>query len=209
MEIIGKTGTTSDAKDVWFMGASPDLATGVWMGYDQPKPLGYGSAGGRWCGPVFADFMRVAVPYWKSRPDKADAKAGRRQARDRAATLHCRSKQKTCQRADLHRDRAVGDQGVPGNCGARIFGGGRRGRAISADVHARRPTRPRTLDNGAERPRAGDLGFDPAREGEGEGEDAPVRQGNRDNVPVGDGFPPASDAPPMSTAPTRASTARL
>ena len=65
LEIIGKTGTTSANKDVWFMGASPDLVTGVWMGYDTPKPLGYGSAGGKWCGPVFADFMRQAVPIWK------------------------------------------------------------------------------------------------------------------------------------------------
>ena len=38
--LAGKTGTTNDAKDTWFMGFSPDLVVGVWMGYDQPESLG-------------------------------------------------------------------------------------------------------------------------------------------------------------------------
>ncbi len=67
VDIIGKTGTTSSNKDVWFMGASPQLVCGVWMGYDQPKPLGYGSAGGKWCGPVFREYMQQALPIWKAR----------------------------------------------------------------------------------------------------------------------------------------------
>ena len=203
MEIIGKTGTTSDAKDVWFMGASPDLATGVWMGYDQPKPLGYGSAGGRWCGPVFADFMRVAVPYWKSKPDKMmqklveDKRATERQryiAEQNKSLVSVRICTETgllatkeCPETEVRKFSAAG--GAP-----RTF----------CDVHTRQPTRPRTLGSGGERPRAGDLGFDPARErGRDGGDEAPVRQGNRDNVPVGDGFPPARDAPPMSTVPAR------
>jgi penicillin-binding protein 1A len=38
--IAGKTGTTNDAKDVWFVGFSPDLAVGVYLGYDKPRSLG-------------------------------------------------------------------------------------------------------------------------------------------------------------------------
>ncbi len=67
VELIGKTGTTSSNKDVWFMGASPQLVTGVWMGYDTPKPLGFGSSGGKWCGPAFREFMREALPIWQAR----------------------------------------------------------------------------------------------------------------------------------------------
>jgi 1A family penicillin-binding protein len=67
VELLGKTGTTSSNKDVWFMGASPELVCGVWMGYDQPKPLGGSSAGGRWCGPVFREYMEQALPIWKAR----------------------------------------------------------------------------------------------------------------------------------------------
>jgi len=66
IELIGKTGTTSSNKDVWFMGASQQLVTGVWMGYDRPQPLGYGSAGGKWCGPAFRQFMLEALPVWES-----------------------------------------------------------------------------------------------------------------------------------------------
>lgn len=66
VDVIGKTGTTSSNKDVWFMGATKDLVTGVWMGYDRPKPLGYGSAGGKWCGPVWRAFMVPAINIWRS-----------------------------------------------------------------------------------------------------------------------------------------------
>src|SRR5690606_5334273 len=44
--IAGKTGTTNDEKDVWFIGFSPDLVAGVYLGYDTPRPLGRGSTGG-------------------------------------------------------------------------------------------------------------------------------------------------------------------
>jgi penicillin-binding protein 1A len=58
--IAGKTGTTNDAKDVWFIGFSSNIAAGCYIGYDQPRSLG-GVSGGGFCGPVFEDFMRVAV----------------------------------------------------------------------------------------------------------------------------------------------------
>jgi penicillin-binding protein 1A len=58
--IAGKTGTTNDAKDVWFVGYSSTIAAGCYIGYDQPRSLGNASGGGL-CGPVFAEFMREAV----------------------------------------------------------------------------------------------------------------------------------------------------
>jgi membrane peptidoglycan carboxypeptidase len=59
-EIIGKTGTTSSQKDVWFMGASHNLVTGVWIGYDRPHRLP-GSSGGGWSAPTWQQFMRRAI----------------------------------------------------------------------------------------------------------------------------------------------------
>lgn len=56
----GKTGTTNDFKDGWFMGFSPDLVAGVYVGYDTPKPLA-GEAGGTVAAPIFRDFMKIAL----------------------------------------------------------------------------------------------------------------------------------------------------
>ncbi|MGQ0533046.1 MAG: penicillin-binding protein 1A, partial [Caulobacteraceae bacterium] len=57
----GKTGTTNDYKDAWFIGFSPDLVVGVWAGFDQPRDMGEGETGGRIAAPVFRDFMRQAL----------------------------------------------------------------------------------------------------------------------------------------------------
>ncbi len=57
----GKTGTTNEEKDAWFVGFSPDLAVGVFMGFDSPKPMGRGSTGGQLAAPVFRDFMIKAL----------------------------------------------------------------------------------------------------------------------------------------------------
>jgi penicillin-binding protein 1A len=59
--LAGKTGTTNDEKDVWFVGFSPDLAIGVYIGYDKPKPLGRGSTGGHVAAPIAKDFLKVAL----------------------------------------------------------------------------------------------------------------------------------------------------
>jgi len=64
--IAGKTGTTNDAKDVWFVGFSPDLAVGVFMGYDRPRSLGGSATAGRYAAPIFRDFMMQAL---KGKPD--------------------------------------------------------------------------------------------------------------------------------------------
>ncbi len=57
----GKTGTTNDARDVWFVGYTSNIVAGCYIGHDQPRPLGRGASGGGMCGPVFNDFMREAV----------------------------------------------------------------------------------------------------------------------------------------------------
>lgn len=64
--LAGKTGTTNEAKDVWFVGYSPDLAVGVYLGFDKPKSLGDSATAGQYAAPVFRDFMAQAL---KDRPD--------------------------------------------------------------------------------------------------------------------------------------------
>ncbi len=59
--ISGKTGTTNDAKDVWFIGFTPKIAAGCYIGFDTPRNMGPGAFGGTLCGPVFSEFMRVAL----------------------------------------------------------------------------------------------------------------------------------------------------
>lgn len=54
----GKTGTTDEGKDVWFIGMTPDLVAGVWLGFDQPAPIGAGASGSRMAAPVWADVMK-------------------------------------------------------------------------------------------------------------------------------------------------------
>ena len=57
----GKTGTTNDARDVWFVGFTSTIAAGCYIGYDQPRSLGRGASGGGMCGPVFQKFMTKAI----------------------------------------------------------------------------------------------------------------------------------------------------
>ncbi|WP_420022734.1 penicillin-binding protein 1A [Cereibacter azotoformans] len=58
--VAGKTGTTNDAKDVWFIGYTSNIVAGCYIGYDQPRSMGSASGGG-FCGPVFQSFMTKAV----------------------------------------------------------------------------------------------------------------------------------------------------
>lgn len=66
--LAGKTGTTNDYKDAWFVGFSPDIVVGVWVGYDQPKDMGEGETGGRLAAPIFRDFMGEALRGQQDRP---------------------------------------------------------------------------------------------------------------------------------------------
>jgi len=59
--LAGKTGTTNEEKDTWFLGFTPDLAVGVFIGFDEPKPLGRDETGSSVSAPVFRDFMAAAL----------------------------------------------------------------------------------------------------------------------------------------------------
>jgi len=59
--VAGKTGTTNDAKDVWFIGFTSNIVAGCYLGYDQPRTLGSNAYGGTLCVPVFNEFMKEAV----------------------------------------------------------------------------------------------------------------------------------------------------
>ncbi len=85
--IAGKTGTTSDGKDVWFVGFSSDLVVGLYLGYDKPRSLGRAAQGGHTAAPIAKDFMKLALADKPATPFKiptgirlvrVDAKTGMR-----------------------------------------------------------------------------------------------------------------------------------
>ena len=59
--IAGKTGTSNSGRDAWFVGFTPDLVAGVWVGFDDMRPLGKGEAGAKAALPIWIDFMKKAV----------------------------------------------------------------------------------------------------------------------------------------------------
>jgi penicillin-binding protein 1A len=59
--LAGKTGTTNEQRDAWFIGFSPDLVAGVWIGFDERKVLGKGETGGAAALPIWIDFMRAEL----------------------------------------------------------------------------------------------------------------------------------------------------
>jgi penicillin-binding protein 1A len=87
--IAGKTGTTNDAKDLWFVGFSPDLVVGLYVGYDKPRSLGRAAQAGHTAVPIARDFMKLALADKPAVPFKipadirlvrVDAKSGLRAA---------------------------------------------------------------------------------------------------------------------------------
>jgi len=59
--VAGKTGTTNEEKDAWFVGYTPDLVTGVYVGFDTPRAMGRGNTGGSLAAPIFTEFMKAAL----------------------------------------------------------------------------------------------------------------------------------------------------
>jgi penicillin-binding protein 1A len=59
--VAGKTGTTNDEKDAWFVGYTPNLVVGLYVGFDTPAPMGRGATGGGLAAPVFNEFMQDAL----------------------------------------------------------------------------------------------------------------------------------------------------
>jgi penicillin-binding protein 1A len=83
--VAGKTGTTNDSKDTWFIGYSPDLVAGVFVGYDKPRTMGKKETGSSVALPAFIDFMKVALADKPNQPfrvprgirlSKVDLKSG-------------------------------------------------------------------------------------------------------------------------------------
>ena len=76
----GKTGTTNDYRDAWFIGYTPNLVAGVWIGYDDQRSIGRKETGGRAALPLWLDFMKKAhdgrEPEDFSVPDKCAVQAG-------------------------------------------------------------------------------------------------------------------------------------
>ncbi len=66
--VAGKTGTTNDSRDAWFVGFTPDLVVGVYVGFDQPQTLGPRETGARAAAPIFTEFMRAALDGRPARP---------------------------------------------------------------------------------------------------------------------------------------------
>jgi penicillin-binding protein 1A len=76
--VAGKTGTTDDFKDAWFVGFSSSLVVGVWVGFDQPRTIGHEAYGSRYAAPLWADFMKRAA---RTRPpEEFDAPSGLKEA---------------------------------------------------------------------------------------------------------------------------------
>src|SRR5947199_7211687 len=71
--IAGKTGTTNDEKDAWFIGFSPDVVVGIYLGYDKPRNLGKGATGGHLAAPIAKDFLKLALADKPAIPFKVPA----------------------------------------------------------------------------------------------------------------------------------------
>lgn len=68
MPLFGKTGTTTGPKEAWFVGGSPDIVAGVYLGYDNPRNMGGGVQGGRVAAPIFKQFVQSSPGRWSGRP---------------------------------------------------------------------------------------------------------------------------------------------
>lgn len=68
LPLFGKTGTTSGPTDVWFVGGTPDIVAGVYLGYDQPRSLGGYAQGGRVAAPIFKQLVQATRSQWSDVP---------------------------------------------------------------------------------------------------------------------------------------------
>jgi penicillin-binding protein 1A len=59
--VAGKTGTTNDEKDAWFIGYTPEITVGAYIGFDKPRHLGRGATGGHLAAPIIKDFLKAAL----------------------------------------------------------------------------------------------------------------------------------------------------
>ena len=106
--LAGKTGTTNDFTDAWFVGFSPSLTCGVWIGYDEKKSLGEKETGARAALPIWMQFMNVALAgkepgEFQPAPTQEDPPSREKSTRQtsRPATANCISAALSCQLSAL------------------------------------------------------------------------------------------------------------
>jgi penicillin-binding protein 1A len=68
LPLAGKTGTTSGPTNAWFVGGSPDIVVGTYLGFDQPRNMGGWVQGGNTAAPIFKDFVEATRDEWSGRP---------------------------------------------------------------------------------------------------------------------------------------------
>jgi len=71
--VAGKTGTTNDSRDAWFIGYTPDLVVGAYVGYDRPRPMGKDATGGHLAAPIVRHFMQLALKGKPATPFRVPA----------------------------------------------------------------------------------------------------------------------------------------
>ena len=137
-DAAGKTGTSNDARDAWFVGFTPNLVTGVWVGFDDNSPLGL--TGGAAAAPIWGDFMNCSSSYLPAASFVApsgisfveiDARSGGRATEDcpeeaRITEVFVRGSEPR-QACPLHRDEGDGDSSLPARYNP---GGGASGRSL-------------------------------------------------------------------------------
>ncbi|MCK7483937.1 MAG: penicillin-binding transpeptidase domain-containing protein [Candidatus Moduliflexus flocculans] len=91
--LAGKTGTTDEYSDAWFLGFSPDLCAGVWVGHDLPVPLGERQTGAAAALPIWQDFFERVIDDAKRRPPRrrASSTSSRPTSRSRRTSSSSRS----------------------------------------------------------------------------------------------------------------------
>jgi membrane carboxypeptidase/penicillin-binding protein len=86
--LAGKTGTMDEFTDAWFVGLRPQHHVGVWVGYDEKKPLGRGETGAQAALPIWMDFMRVYIDKRATRRTRRVRGAGQHRLRHAAERHH-------------------------------------------------------------------------------------------------------------------------
>ena len=87
--LAGKTGTMDEYTDAWFIGFDPNITVGVWVGYDEKKPIGDGETGAAAALPIWMDFMRAYIEQARRPEEPAEVRgAGQHRLRDAGLGHH-------------------------------------------------------------------------------------------------------------------------
>ena len=119
--LAGKTGTVDDYTDAWFVGFDPHITVGVWVGYDEKKPIGNGETGATTALPIWIDFMKTYIDAARRSREAAGLRAARQHHLPRRRSLDRRSRSR-CRR--LHQ-RSVHLRHAAGNRRRNRAGGAR------------------------------------------------------------------------------------